>query len=945
MTPPVKDALQGGYLVAVVVSGCIVGAASMFFRELTEGLGCALGGFCVSMWLLCLVPGGLLHAVASKAIFIACFTLGGFAFYFSHYTRDWALILMISFSGATVTVLGIDCFSRAGLKEFWAYVWNLNDKLFPLGANTYPVTKGIRVETAAIIILFLFGIISQIKLWKIVRDKREKRAEEEAEGQRNLQEEEENVGRNVEEMNARDRRQWERIYGDGDVASSTLSHSSDNGDIRNEKKFRTSNTDSSQCQPSIEVIEMTDMADSTLRNSVTPTLMTADNDRTSKITVRVAADETPRSPMVEEVDEKAGVASSDGQTLVPGVDYKRTSGFSSISQPRGPDIVPLPFTIPVGDDAQSEAERSSVATFADEEDDAEPSGTGPRRPLVTRLSRLSHGSTDMLKRLSRGSLREQMEAEHGESSEDLVIPRTRHHGSDDGSVAATIDDESVSSDNRRSLPAGKVSKSIEIAAELSDKEKPSTSGNDQPAAQAKAEDTGDQTKADHGEEEPLENAENAKSATSKDSNMVSLTKDKLPRSLSRVAMSYRTNEWAKHLSQADAPEPDALHIEESQVHLAPVMEKAAPVHVEDLQKRADQGTPPPAITRSDSQASLMSSMSNTHPVSRRGSRQHMPTTLTIPGALPMDLLRSPNGTPPSAGLPRSSSAGLRRISGQIEPIAEERDPASDPSPTPDEVAKLRRQSTSPVPAVEGGRHTPTPGIVSYASPQTLLGQREMFLRNKSQGSLVPNTPDLTINKPASDAGSLYNYPMYAAAFGADADDIPLSQRKQIMRHSSQGASASRLSLVPSIHSNNGNNREGGIGVDSPEAPFDSHQPKRSSTQPNAYAREAALANFRQSVQHDLRAGTPVLSHSGRETPFAPSSLLGGGGREAEVQRNIEMGRNVLMGQKEADAQRREMQRREKEWAERAFDERMRSGDLLDAHRDAMRRMQMKSKDQ
>ncbi len=182
MTPPVKDALQGGYLVAVVVSGCIVGAASMFFRELTEGLGCALGGFCVSMWLLCLVPGGLLHAVASKAIFIACFTLGGFAFYFSHYTRDWALILMISFSGATVTVLGIDCFSRAGLKEFWAYVWDLNDKLFPLGANTYPVTKGIRVETAAIIILFLFGIISQIKLWKIVRDKREKRAEEEAEG-------------------------------------------------------------------------------------------------------------------------------------------------------------------------------------------------------------------------------------------------------------------------------------------------------------------------------------------------------------------------------------------------------------------------------------------------------------------------------------------------------------------------------------------------------------------------------------------------------------------------------------------------------------------------------------------------------------------------------------------------------------------------------------------
>ena len=116
MNIPVSNAIQGGYVVAVIMSGCAVGAASMFFKELTEGLGCALGGFCVSMWLLCLVPGGLLQSVPSKAIFIAVFTLVGFGFYFSRWTRDWALIGMISFAGATVTVLGIDCYSRAGLK-------------------------------------------------------------------------------------------------------------------------------------------------------------------------------------------------------------------------------------------------------------------------------------------------------------------------------------------------------------------------------------------------------------------------------------------------------------------------------------------------------------------------------------------------------------------------------------------------------------------------------------------------------------------------------------------------------------------------------------------------------------------------------------------------------------------------------------------------------------
>lgn len=50
MSVPVSEALQGGYVAAIVLSGCAVGAGSTFFKELTEGLGCALGGFCVSMW-------------------------------------------------------------------------------------------------------------------------------------------------------------------------------------------------------------------------------------------------------------------------------------------------------------------------------------------------------------------------------------------------------------------------------------------------------------------------------------------------------------------------------------------------------------------------------------------------------------------------------------------------------------------------------------------------------------------------------------------------------------------------------------------------------------------------------------------------------------------------------------------------------------------------------
>ncbi|KAJ4170047.1 hypothetical protein NW754_006188 [Fusarium falciforme] len=919
MKPEVSDGLQGGYVVAVVLSGCLLGAASMFFREITEGLGCALGGFCVSMWLLCLVPGGLLGPVASKAIFIACFTLGGFVFYFSHYTRDWALILMISFAGATVTVIGIDAFSRAGLKEFWAYVWDLNDDLFPLGADTYPVTKGIRVETAAIIIIFLFGIVSQIKLWKVVREKREKKAEEEAEGQRNLREEEENVGRNIEEANARERRQWERVYGDGDIGSSTASRTSDDGEISTEKKHRDSQTDSSKRQSAsiVEVIEMTTMTDPEPPKKPAPvTLMSSEQDMDGRVTVRVASDDIARP--LSQVDEKAPTI------------FCSSSHSSSVHDSVAAD----------DDDAISDAERSSVATFADDED-AEPPTPGHRQSLAKRISRLSRGSMELLGNISHRSSRvlgEDHEHGHGHSgsTEDLVIPRSRPRD-DDGSVAATVDDESLSAGDRRSLPGTEPPKSIEINAELSGKDDHSKLS-PTPSHQTKfldvdtASSAAKPIKAEHTEEQASEALDKAKSATSGSSTRLSLTKDRLPRSLSKVALSYRTNEWAKHLSQADAPEPDDIHIDVPRSPAVPTIETPAPVHVNELQKSAHEGTPAPAIARSDSQVSNMS-----HSASRRSVRQNVPAALAILNGEGQN--RSPGTTPTSAAVPRSASMGLRRTSNGIEPIAEERDAPSLTPPIPEGQA-VRSHSLSPAPMPDAHRSS-TPGLVSYSSPQTLLGQREMFLRNKSQGNLLANPSEVSLNNPyraSSDAGSLNNYAMYAAGVGADVDDLPLSQRKQLMRQSSLNPSAS----TPSLQRLSGGSGSGGIGVNSSEAPFDSHQPKRVSTLPTSAEREARMANFRESVRQDRLAGAPVVNSTGRETPFTPMSLLAG--RETEVQRNVEMSRNILMSQKEAEAQRREMEQREKEWNDRAFDERMRSGDLLGIHREAMRKMQRNAKD-
>ena len=124
MHPPVTNAVQGAFFVAAFGTGLLFGGGALIFADLTEGLACSLGGFCLSMWFLELKPDGLIRSTIGKAIFIVCFTLGAYALYVSHYTRPYGLIGSISFAGATVIVLGIDCFSRAGLKEFWLYIWS-----------------------------------------------------------------------------------------------------------------------------------------------------------------------------------------------------------------------------------------------------------------------------------------------------------------------------------------------------------------------------------------------------------------------------------------------------------------------------------------------------------------------------------------------------------------------------------------------------------------------------------------------------------------------------------------------------------------------------------------------------------------------------------------------------------------------------------------------------
>jgi hypothetical protein len=112
-----------GYVCAALFTGALMGGLASPFAAITEGAGCFLTGFCVSMWFLSLVDGGLIRSRAGKTVFV-CAMSGAFgAVGLLSYTRHRLLLFGIPFSAATAIVLGIDCFTLAGLKEFWIYIW------------------------------------------------------------------------------------------------------------------------------------------------------------------------------------------------------------------------------------------------------------------------------------------------------------------------------------------------------------------------------------------------------------------------------------------------------------------------------------------------------------------------------------------------------------------------------------------------------------------------------------------------------------------------------------------------------------------------------------------------------------------------------------------------------------------------------------------------------
>jgi hypothetical protein len=972
LNPPVSNAIQGGYLVAAVFTGAVFGGLALVFREITEGLGCLLGGFCTGMWLLTVKSGGLLTDNGAKAGLIIAFTVGFWCLSFSHYTRSYGLILCTSMSGATALALGIDCYSRAGLKEFWLYIWGkfmnislyayevsvwlltcipgLNTGMFPLNTNTYPVTRNIRVELAITIIVTVFGVIAQMRLWKVIKERRAKEETTRKEAKKKDEEAEAEVGRQLEEKNLRERIEWENMYGNGAGKGTSMTETAVADDSRRGSDGFESTTHENEKGDSVEMKEM-----SAPENSAG------------------ASDSGKNLEAVEEVEGEALEEHQDGQTNQP-EDQKTQNETENDGPPAARPVTMWPEPIPREDNSSEHgavvgsepgsprSKRFSGRSLMDRLSWRSANGVnGPLSPKLNGKSESEEalvvqddatssvvGVVDDIASICSSVVSDCQVAEEEKTNEEPMSDNLPAKN-----VLAEVTEAELNSQAPRAVPTegdGQLASSLprhdgnyqeptqrenefQIHQDDDTEERVSTVvTNKQDDSQPKKtqnlvlqihpnaqEDSSDQANAlqnppeeehlgqkgqenhrpnvDQAEAEAEEDAQQADAERvnreldsvpqtkplrkSKSARLDASTVKEIPEQTSMVINSFRTNEWAKHLANAELPELEPIQLDCDQPQIsAETEEPAAPVNVDGLLQTPLNGLPPPIINNSE--------QTPTSPEQNRRRSQGSAAPPAVSKSKTRNNIYSMSGaiSPPPMARNLSSASLL--------PLQEK-----DKKPAP-----IRSVST-PFLTVTAANQEPEPSdSPKWSGPPPLLAVREDMVRNRMSSTSLRYDPytsrslsRLSLADPTVIASPPLSIPEerdehLGTDTVEDEDDVPLSKRRAMLqRQSMQSPSAS------SIHS-----------IEPPRSPPQSP--------PDSGRSAAVMAAWRQSVREDLSQRRDPLSHP--PVPGTPTNSE----RPRALRASAQPTREATAAQ-----------------VENTIAERMQRGGMTDLHRQAMRRMQ------
>lgn len=109
--------MRGLYLLAVGISFLIGSGLGIFFYTFAKYWVGAAGGFAFGWYILALHKGGVVSSVGPRWAIIGILTVAGLLAALIPKAHEYVLLISSAWVGATAFTLGVDCFTRAGLKE------------------------------------------------------------------------------------------------------------------------------------------------------------------------------------------------------------------------------------------------------------------------------------------------------------------------------------------------------------------------------------------------------------------------------------------------------------------------------------------------------------------------------------------------------------------------------------------------------------------------------------------------------------------------------------------------------------------------------------------------------------------------------------------------------------------------------------------------------------
>ncbi|KAI0257446.1 hypothetical protein BJV78DRAFT_1272441 [Lactifluus subvellereus] len=170
---PPSTTVRGMFVLSSFVAGVAGGGIAIFFWKTTKYFIGAWGGFAFGLWIQCFRDGGLLRPIGMRWVMFIIFSVIGFVLCTIPKIHYQVLLVATSFVGASAVILGADCFSSAGLKEF--YMWNLGFRdLFPKYTNhniQFPVSQAMQIELGLVGAIALMGIAIQLRVLQLLQQK------------------------------------------------------------------------------------------------------------------------------------------------------------------------------------------------------------------------------------------------------------------------------------------------------------------------------------------------------------------------------------------------------------------------------------------------------------------------------------------------------------------------------------------------------------------------------------------------------------------------------------------------------------------------------------------------------------------------------------------------------------------------------------------------------